>query len=110
MFSLYRKFFAALIVGALGVAANFVPGLEAIDPIVIHAVSTVAAAAAVLLLANRLDGHNVAELGQIVVETLIRDGRFTETLRRVDELAGGSVLAAASGATPQAGEGRGRAD
>ena len=110
MFSLYRKFFAALLVGALGVAANFVPGLEAIDPIVIHAVSTVGAAAAVLLFANKLDGFNVAELGQVVVETLIRDGRFTETLRRVDEIAGGSVLATGSGGSPQAAEARSRAD
>jgi hypothetical protein len=100
MFSLYRKAFAALLVGALGVGANFVPGLGAVDPVIIQAIATVAAAAAVLLAPNKLDGYDVAKLGQIVVETLIRDGRYTETLRRVDEIAGGTVLAGAVRPTP----------
>lgn len=66
---LYRKAFAVLLTGFLGVAALFVPGIDAyVGPEVIAVASTFAAAIAAFAVANKMDGFNVNDLAAALLE------------------------------------------
>lgn len=72
MFALYRKFFAALIAGAVGIAAKHVPGIEAIvSPAVTDVAAVLAASAAAAFVSNKAGGFKVNDLARIALENLI---------------------------------------
>lgn len=87
-FAAYRKFFAALAVGLLGLAAQFAPGVSDMVPAGAIEVATVfAAAIAVALVENRAGGFNVADLAAIALKHLVENPQPLAAQAAADALA-----------------------
>ncbi|TPE52595.1 hypothetical protein [Amaricoccus solimangrovi] len=80
-FSTVRREIAAVLVGILGLAAHFVPGLAALDPLWIDTAAGALALVALALVENRIDGLPLRDLARIAADHLIRDDNVLEAIR-----------------------------
>lgn len=87
-FSTIRREFAAVLVGILGLAAHFVPGLAMLDPVWIDLTAGVLALVVLALVENRIDGLPLLALARIAADHLIREDNLLEAARAARVLRG----------------------